>query len=119
LTDRLAPGEDISTLTPWRIWQFVSDPMGQGSVNKPIEFFQPDSNVNELMAVFEKFSQLADEYSGIPRYLSGDATGGAGRTASGLSMLISNAGKSIKQTIANIDVGVLQPALEKLYYYNM
>jgi hypothetical protein len=71
------------------------------------------------MAVFEKWSQLADEYSGIPRYLTGDTTGGAGRTASGLSMLISNAGKSIKQVIGNIDIGVFKPMLERLYYYNM
>lgn len=119
LADRLAPGEDVTTLTPWRIWQFVSDPLGQGSQNKPIEFFQPDSNVVELMGVFTKFSELADEYSGIPRYMTGDTTGGAGRTASGLSMLISNAGKSIKQTISNIDGGIMAPALSKLYYYNM
>lgn len=119
LSDRLAPGEEVTTLSPWRIWQFISDPMGSSAQNRPIEFFQPDSNVGELMGVFQKFSELADEYSGIPRYLSGDTTGGAGRTASGLSMLIGNAGKSIKQTVSNVDIGVIEPALSKLYYYNM
>lgn len=118
LTDRLAQGEDITNLQPWRVWQMTSDPMA-GTTTKPIEFFQPNSNINELLAVYEKFSQLADEYSGIPRYLTGDTTGGAGRTASGLSMLISNAGKSIKQVINNIDMGVMKPALERLYYHNM
>lgn len=118
LTDRLASGEDITNLTPWRIWQMTSDPMA-GTTSKPIEFFQPDNNVQALLTVYDKFSQLADEYSGIPRYLTGDTTGGAGRTASGLSMLISNAGKSIKQVINNIDMGVMKPALERLYYHNM
>jgi len=117
-TDRLAPGEQITQLKPWRIWQMISDPMA-GSTDKAIEFFQPDSHANELMQVFEKWSALADEYSGIPRYLTGDTTGGAGRTASGLSMLISNAGKSIKQVIGNIDIGVFKPMLERLYYFNM
>lgn len=118
LTDRLASGEDITNLTPWRIWQMTSDPIA-GTTTKPIEFFQPDSNVQELIAVYDKFSLLADEYSGIPRYLTGDTTGGAGRTASGLSMLISNAGKSIKQVVNNIDFGVMQPVLERLFYHNM
>lgn len=115
--DRLASGEEITTLTPWRIWQTTNDTTGNSGV--PITFFQPDSHVAELIAVFEKFSQLADEYSGIPRYLTGDTTGGAGRTASGLSMLIGNAGKGIKQVIANIDNHVLRPLLERLYLHNM
>lgn len=118
LVDRLAAGEDITQLSPWRIWQMKSDPLS-GTSERPIEFFQPQSNVNDLLIVFEKFSQLGDEYSGIPRYLTGETSGGAGRTASGLSMLISNAGKSIKQVVTNIDKGVMQPMLEKLYYHNM
>jgi beta-glucosidase-like glycosyl hydrolase len=43
----------------------------------------------------------------------------AGRTASGMSMLMSNAGKSIKQVIANIDEHVIKPCIDRLYYYNM
>lgn len=117
---RLAPGEKITQITPWKIWQVTDDPLNPGGTTTPaISFFQPNSNVTELMAVFEKFSQLADEHSGIPRYLSGDTTGGAGRTASGLSMLIGNAGKSIKQVISSIDVGVMAPLLERLYAHNM
>jgi len=114
---RLATGEDIQQVTPWRIWQVKDDPMGGNS--RPIDFFQPDSRIGELMAVFDKFNQLADEYSGLPKYMAGDNAGGAGRTASGLSMLMSNAGKSIKQVISNIDMGVLTPMLERLYDHNM
>lgn len=118
LVDRLAAGEDVTQVSPWRIWQMKSDPLN-GTTQQPIQFFQPVSNVNDLMIVFDKFSALGDEYSGIPRYLSGDTTGGAGRTASGLSMLINNAGKSIKQVINNIDIGLLKPLLDRLYYHNM
>lgn len=119
LVDRLASGEDITQLSPWRIWQLKSNPLGGSTTERPIDFFQPQSNANELLQVFERFSQMADEYSGIPRYLTGDTTGGAGRTASGLSMLINNAGKSIKQVISNIDNGLMQPLLDRLYYHNM
>jgi hypothetical protein len=117
-SDRLPPGEDIEQMYPWKIWQFTSDPMG--STAEAITFFQPNLNVAELMAVFEKFAVLADEYSSIPRYMTGDSpTGGAGRTASGMSMLMSNANKSMKQVISNIDNSVMTPLLNRLYFYNM
>jgi hypothetical protein len=119
LSDRLDPGEELTEMFPWKIWQFSSD-MSGGSA-KPIEFFQPSSNANELMAVYEKFSLLADEYTGIPRYMAGftEGSGGAGRTASGMSMMIGNASKVIKQVVGAIDMQVLTPMLERLYYYNM
>jgi hypothetical protein len=71
------------------------------------------------MAVFEKFSARADEDTMIPRYMTGENTPGAGRTSSGLSMLISNAGKGIKQVISNIDKNVITPAIERLYQDNL
>jgi hypothetical protein len=116
--DRLPQGENLTQLYPWKIWQVTSDPLA-GSA-PPMQFYQPSSLANELMAVYEKFAILADEYTGIPRYMTGDSpSGGAGRTASGMSMLMSNAGKSIKQVITNIDTSVVKPVIERLYYYNM
>jgi hypothetical protein len=117
--DRLPAGEEITDLKPWKIWQVVSDPQGPGGSQQPVEFYQPDSRAAELMGIIERFMNFADEWSGIPKYLTGDAPGGAGRTASGLSMLMSNAGKSLKQVVANIDNNVLRPLLERLHYWNM
>jgi hypothetical protein len=114
---RLPPGEDITDMHPWKIWQFQASDYGDNS--PPISFFQPGSNANELMAVFEKFSARADEDTMIPRYMTGENTPGAGRTSSGLSMLISNAGKGIKQVISNIDKNVITPAIERLYQDNL
>lgn len=114
---RLPPGEDITEMYPWKIWQFQSSEFNDGS--QPLTFFQPGSNAQELMAVFEKFSARADEDTMIPRYMTGDPSGGAGRTSSGLSMLISNAGKGIKQVISNIDRNVIVPSIERLYQDNL
>lgn len=115
--DRLPNGEQITQLYPWKIHQFTSDPMG--GTAPPIGFFQPNSLAGELMGIYEKFSVLADEYSGIPRYMTGDSpSGGAGRTASGMSMLMNNAGKAIKQVIGNIDRAV-EKLIERLWFYNM
>ena len=116
--DRLPQGENITQMYPWKVWQVTSDPMAGGAA--PMQFFQPSSLSNELMAVYEKFSTLADEYTGIPKYMTGESmAGGAGRTASGMSMMMSNAGKAIKQVIANIDENVIRLAIERLYFYNM
>lgn len=114
---RLPSGEDITQMYPWKIWQFRQSDYNDSS--PPMTFFQPNSNAQELMAVFDRFMGIADEVSGIPRYMTGEHVPGAGRTSSGLSMLISNAGKSIKQVIGNIDNDVLTPMLERQYQRNL
>lgn len=114
---RMPPGEDITDLHPWKIWQFESSEYNDAS--PPLTFFQPPSNAQELMVVFEKFSERADEDTMIPKYMVGGNTPGAGRTSSGLSMMISNAGKGIKQVINNIDKNVIVPAIERLYHDNL
>lgn len=115
---RLPPGEVITSMHPWKIFQFLRDMVG-GS-QKPIEFFQPQSNAKELMDVYEKFSVLADEYSNIPRYMLGDnAVQGAGRTAAGLSMLMNAANKGIKNVANNIDTDLIVPTIERLYFHLM
>lgn len=100
--ERLPEGAKISSIAPWKIWQMVADPLG--STSSPVEFFTVPSNASELLGIFEQASTMADEWSGIPRYMTGDAkSGGAARTASGLSMLIGNASKLIKSVTANVD----------------
>ena len=116
--DRIPAGEDIQEMFPWKITQTTSDPMGSSA--PPMGFFQPTSNAAELMGVYEKFSQLADEYTGIPRYMTGDGNvGGAGRTASGMSMMVGNAGKTIKSTVSGIDLNVIGPAISRAYEFMM
>jgi hypothetical protein len=113
--DRLAETEDPNTLYPWKRWHVVDDPLGN-SKDRAVDFYQPNSNVQELMAVYEKFANMADEASALPKYLTGSgATGGAGRTASGLAMLMDNASKVMQNVAANVDDDILAPCIEQLY----
>jgi hypothetical protein len=114
---RLPTGEDITQMYPWKIWQFKQSDYQDST--PPMSFFQPNSNAAELMGVFDRFMAISDEVSGIPRYMTGQHVPGAGRTSSGLSMLMSNAGKSIKQVISNIDHDVMRPMLERQYQRNL
>lgn len=116
-TSRMAPGEKITQMYPWKIWQFEADPMG--STAPPMEFFQPGSNAEALVRVFTFFSELADEYSGLPKYMSGDTNiGGAGRTASGLASLMSNSNRLMKQVMASID-RIVSDSLRSLHQFLM
>ena len=116
--DRLAEGEKVSKVYPWKIWQTVSDPLGSGQA--AVRFNQPDDRSGPLLAVYGQFARMADEQSGIPAYVYGDGqVGGAGRTASGLSMLMGSAGKGIRQTIMHIDFDVIGPIVEAQYNWNM
>jgi len=40
-------------------------------------------------------------------------------TASGLSMLMANANRGIKEVVKNIDRGLIEPTVKRIYYYNV
>lgn len=114
--DRVADNEDGDELYPWKRWHVTNDPLSANTNQKPVDFFSPDSHAQELLTVYEKFTQMADELSAIPRYITGsDRMGGAGRTASGLAMLMGNAAKILQTVAANIDGDVIEQAVSELY----
>lgn len=113
--DMLSETEDGDDMYPWKRWHVQASGMGDSSA--PISFFQPQSNAQELLAVYQAFQNMADEASAIPRYLtgSGDRLGGAGRTSSGLAMLMGNAQKVLQTVASNVDIDVMKPLLSALY----
>lgn len=113
--DRLAPGENPMDMYPWKRWQTTSDPLGNNS-QPAVRFFSPSSNAQELLGVYKELNNIADDISAIPKYMSGSgATGGAGRTASGLAMLMGNASKILQTVAANIDRDIMFGALQQLF----
>lgn len=115
--DRLPDGEDVTSIYPWKIWQVTTDKTGGGQ--PAVRFFQPNMNADVLLGVYATFAKQSDEVTGIPNYVYGSSgVSGAGRTASGLSMLMDNAAKGIKQAIASID-RVVSGGVNRLYIHNM
>jgi hypothetical protein len=114
--DRIGPQEDPESLYPWKRWMVTSDPLSANSSQKPVDFFQPASNAQELLAVYNQFQNIADDLSAIPKYMAGGGVGGgAGRTAAGLAMLMGNASKILQTVAANVDRDVIHPSLDNLY----
>jgi hypothetical protein len=112
--DRLSGGENGDQMYPWKRWHVISDPLGNSSATvPPVDFFQPQNNTQALTQVFEMMYTMADDVSAIPRYLQGGAAGGAGRTASGLAMLMGNASKVLQTVCGNTDTDVILPNLRE------
>lgn len=117
--EQLPPGEDGSRIWPWKVWRFNTAKYGTTNT-PPISFFQPQMHAMELMQIYEKWVRIADEVTGIPAYVQGNENvGGAGKTASGLSMLMGAATKQIKAVIANIDSGLIEPLIAGFFRHAM
>lgn len=101
-------------LYPWKIIKTNNNLM---STRKAVEFFQPQMVTEPLVRVLKFFMDLSDQYS-IPSYSHGDTqVGGAGNTASGLSMLMTASDGVVKNVIKNID-DVISSSIELLYIYD-
>lgn len=113
--NRIAPGENVEEMHPWKIFKTEDD--GNGTDNPAVHFFQPDPLSELLMRVYEYFFKQSSEQAGIPAYIYGsDKVGGGGDTASGLSMLMNAATKTLKGVIAHIDEKVIKPLIKEHWY---
>ena len=116
VNDEVIDPADDDQLYPWKRWHVNYDPSLVSSGQQPVTFFQPNMNVQELMTIYEKWNMMGDEISAIPRYMTGnEKVGGAGRTASGLAMLMGNASKTLQNVAASIDRDVVEPLLQQLF----
>ena len=116
-TDRVADGEN-EAIYPWKVWRTTS----LGMMESPaVKFYQPNIVTEKLLEVYKFCMEAADDDSGVPRYVHTGETrgGGAGETASGLSMLMGQAAKGIKGVIKNMDRGLITKSVEAQYYYNL
>jgi hypothetical protein len=92
----------------------------QGAPGQSIHSHSFKNVSQELLMMFDKSRQLADEATGIPSYSHGSgAVGGVGRTASGMSMLMGAAAQNIKAVVRNIDDYLLSPLGKSLFAFNM
>jgi len=109
---------DDGEIYPWKRFESTSRMM---ETSPAVRFHNVPNTTPALLQVYDKFSLLADEHSGVPAYQQGntDNVGGAGKTATGLSMLMNASARSIKGAIRHLDVGVVKGVVEQTYLHNM
>ncbi len=84
-----------------------------------VRVYNVDMNAPQLMAIFEKFKREMDDMI-IPAFGHGnEQVGGAGNTASGLSMLRTDSARNVQLCFENIYNDIIVPVIEKLFTYNM
>ena len=110
----LVPGQDLS-IYPGKVFRRQGGAPGQAI------FGTKFPNVsNENMQMFDKARVLADESTGFPSFAHGQTgVSGVGRTASGISMLMSAANGSIRNVVKNIDDYLLGPIGKAFFNFNM
>ena len=110
----LVPGQDLSVY-PGKVFRRQAGAPGQAI------FGTKFPNVSqELLMMFDKARQLSDESTGIPSYSHGSGSvGGIGRTASGMSMMLSASAQNIKAVVRNVDDYLLAPLGKALFAFNM
>jgi hypothetical protein len=117
--DLLDPNEDPKDIFPFRV--FLRDGQGQEATAPAVRVYSLPSYTNEFMSMIEFFMNASDEVTAIPRYMYGDTNqiGGAGKTATGLSMLMGAANVTLKDQVKNFDDGITVPFIKALYFWNM
>ena len=78
-------------------------------------FYSVPSLAGELMGVYDKFYRVGFDLLGIPPLAFGDATGAAtlGRTSGGVAMVMNQASKAVKQTMASVERDITKPLIQK------
>tara|TARA_R110000824_G_scaffold246197_2_gene435294 strand:- start:4837 stop:6945 length:2109 start_codon:yes stop_codon:yes gene_type:complete len=110
----LVPGQDLSVY-PGKVFRRQGGAPGQAI------FGTKFPNVsNENMQMFDKARVLSDESTGFPSFAHGQTgVSGVGRTASGISMLMSAANGSIRNVVKNVDDYLLGPMAKAFFSFNM
>ncbi len=116
--ESLAPGVDPNRMWPWKIWKFLRQAFS--SKTEPfMQFFQPQMHVQELIVAYDRASKICDEHSGIAGFTHGDRNiGGAGNTVSGFAMFAGMQNRGIKDVALQVDMEIVKPSIEALYYEN-
>ena len=110
----LVPGQDMS-VHPGKVFRRQGGAPGQAI------FGTKFPNVaGENMQLFDKARVLADESTGFPSFAHGQTgVSGVGRTASGISMLMSAANGSIRTVVKNVDDYLISPLGKAFFSFNM
>ena len=110
----LVPGQDLSVY-PGKVFRRQGGAPGQAI------FGTKFPNVaGENMQLFDKARVLADESTGFPSFAHGQTgVSGVGRTASGISMLMSAANGSIRTVVKNVDDYLIRPLGKAFFAFNM
>lgn len=112
-------GHAPNAIIPHTIRVVEEDNFGNGA--PAYRFYTVPSLSNELVALFDKFMGYGYELIGIPRVAFGSpqGLGTLGRTAGGVSIILNQSTKAIKQALRMIESGLIEPVVQEFINYEI
>lgn len=112
-------GHAPNAIIPHTIRVVEEDTFGSGA--PAYRFYTVPSLSNELVALFDKFMGYGYELIGIPRVAFGSpqGLGTLGRTAGGVSIILNQSTKAIKQALRMIESGLIEPVVQEFINYEI
>ncbi len=110
------PGKDINDIAAWEV--ILSSHDGQNG-KKAVTFTDIPAYTQQFMLILDKFRALMDEETFLPSIGSGMQGVGTTKTFSGMSLLNSNANKTLKKVMRNIDDRLIEPHTEAMIDWNL
>lgn len=112
-------GHAPNAVIPHTIRVVEEDNFGSGA--PAYRFYTVPSLSNELVALFDKFMGYGYELIGIPRVAFGSpqGLGTLGRTAGGVSIILNQSTKAIKQALRMIESGLIEPVVQDFINYEI
>lgn len=111
----IQPADKQWQLSSRKIWYATDD---IDDVRKAFTAFEFNSHQEELAAIIEMASRLADEETGMPMMLQGEK-GTAPDTVGGMQMLMNNSNVVLRRLVKQFDDYVTKPHIRRYYDYNM
>lgn len=113
---RMEPGVDPTDIHGWKVYMSSHD---GHSGKRALFIHQIPAYTEVFMRIMDKFHAIMDEESGQPSLTGGQQGVGTTKTATGMSILNSNANKIRNHVLRAIDDGVLEPLIEAMFDWNM
>ena len=111
----MAPGEDPREIHSDKVFLFE----GSEDMNKAMQMYVVPAFTQEGMNMAQFLQNYIDETT-APRFMQGDSrVGGAGDTASGLSMLMGAVNVNITGLVKNFDDQITTPFITAMFHWNM
>lgn len=115
-TKLLAPDEDPSDIRGWKVFLSHHDGMHN---KRAVSIYDIPAYTPYFMQIIDKFRELMDEEVFLPSVTQGQSSKHQTDTATGMSILNSNANRALKKVMKNIDGYCIEPLVEAWYLWNL
>jgi hypothetical protein len=110
------PADGNWNMTARKVWYLNNK---QHDVRQAFASHEISSHQGELVDIFMRARQLADEETNLPLIAQGEQTDNITQTAQGMSILMSAADVTIRRIVKAFDDDITAPVITRFYDYNM